>query len=219
MSLAACDNGAVSSISKKNAPASVDANPTATPIVPVDPSPDASVELNAKQNNAVKNSFINPVVAISAGRNHSLLLKADGSLWAWGSNKIKQLGDGTDDEIKLEPVKIMDGASLVSAGNYHSLAVKTDGSLWTWGNNAYGVLGIGSEERKDVPVKIMDGVAAIAAENHSLAVKQDGSLWAWGWNHDGQLGDGTDADKFTPVKIIDDVASVAVGYSHSLVVK
>ena len=34
-------------------------------------------------------------VAVAAGDDHTLALKADGSLWAWGNNAKGQLGDGT----------------------------------------------------------------------------------------------------------------------------
>jgi alpha-tubulin suppressor-like RCC1 family protein len=43
-------------------------------------------------------------------------VKADGSLWAWGTNRFGQLGDGTA-ESRLSPVKIMDGVIAASAGN------------------------------------------------------------------------------------------------------
>jgi alpha-tubulin suppressor-like RCC1 family protein len=48
------------------------------------------------------------VVAISAGWGHSLAVKTDGSLWAWGQNGFGQLGDGTT-KNRSAPVKIMDG--------------------------------------------------------------------------------------------------------------
>jgi alpha-tubulin suppressor-like RCC1 family protein len=33
--------------------------------------------------------------AVDAGNNHSIALKTDGTLWAWGYNNWGQLGDGT----------------------------------------------------------------------------------------------------------------------------
>jgi alpha-tubulin suppressor-like RCC1 family protein len=34
-------------------------------------------------------------IASSATANHSLALKRDGTVWAWGNNQYGQLGDGT----------------------------------------------------------------------------------------------------------------------------
>ena len=36
------------------------------------------------------------VIEVSAGRYHTLMLKADGSVWATGHNNSGQLGDGTN---------------------------------------------------------------------------------------------------------------------------
>ena len=41
---------------------------------------------------------------ISAGYRHSMVIKEDGSLWAWGENSYGQLGDGTTTDSKI-PVK------------------------------------------------------------------------------------------------------------------
>ncbi|WP_083682631.1 RCC1 domain-containing protein [Archangium sp. Cb G35] len=45
------------------------------------------------------------VVAISAGRNHSLAVREDGTLWAWGSNAAGRLGDGTTIQ-RATPVQV-----------------------------------------------------------------------------------------------------------------
>ncbi|MCC4119152.1 hypothetical protein LLG90_27875, partial [Aromatoleum toluclasticum] len=74
--------------------------------------------------------------AISAGREHSLALKTDGTLWAWGANNWGQLGDGTGaDRSTPAPVNEETDWTAVSAGRDHSLALKTDGTLWAWGAN------------------------------------------------------------------------------------
>ena len=157
------------------------------------------------------------VAAVSVGNNHTAAIKTDGSLWAWGWNSWGELGDGTN-ESRYTPVKIMENVAAVSAGSSHTAAIKTDGSLWVWGSNWIGQIGDGTittydennnivaDNDRKIPVKIMDGVAAVSVGNyHTVVTKTDGSLCAWGWNALGQLGDGTNEDKNTPVKIMDGV--------------
>ena len=46
------------------------------------------------------------VVAIAAGHAHALALRADGTVWAWGRNDYGQLGDTTDDDVQLSPMRV-----------------------------------------------------------------------------------------------------------------
>lgn len=133
---------------------------------------------------------------VSAGGFHTVALKSDGSLWAWGWNDCGQLGDGTN-ETRGGPVKIGSDTDwiAVSAGMYHTLALKSDNSLWAWGKNEYGQLGDGTNENRNAPVPIGtvdDTWTAISAGGEfSVAIKTGGSLWTWGDNRYGQLGNGT----------------------------
>ena len=159
------------------------------------------------------------VTFISAGDDHSMAIKKDGSLWAWGKNTDGQLGDGTIVN-RTTPVKIMDGAASVSAGSNHTMAVKTDSSLWVWGSNLRGQLGDGTTSARHSPVRILNSVASVSAGRYcSMFIKTDGSLWASGWNNNGQLGDGTRTDRTAPVKIMDNAAKLSAGHSHSLAIK
>jgi len=162
---------------------------------------------------------------VAAGYAHSLALKTDGTVWAWGYNGYGQLGDNTTVQ-KTVPVQVsgLSGVTNVAAGAYHSLALKTDGTVWAWGYNGYGELGDNTTVQKTVPVQVsgLSGVTNVAAGvYHSLAVKTDGTVWAWGWNIYGQLGDNTTANKSTPVQVsgLSDVTAVAAGQYHSLAVK
>jgi alpha-tubulin suppressor-like RCC1 family protein len=174
------------------------------------------------------------VVAVAAGNAHSLALKADGTVLAWGSNTNGQLGDGTTSQ-KTTPVQVMglgvnSGIMAIAAGNSFSVALGSDGSVWTWGQNTNGQLGDATLAQRTSPVRVTgfgagSGVVAIAAGNtHVIAVKSDGTAWAWGLNTNGQLGDGTFSQRTTPVQVRDvtgvgfltGIASVAAGASFTV---
>jgi alpha-tubulin suppressor-like RCC1 family protein len=148
-------------------------------------------------------------VAIAAGDNHTIALKSNGTLWAWGFNSNGQLGDGTNGfgKDKKAPVQIGSDTDWVAiaGGGWHTIALKSDGTLWAWGLNGEGQLGDGTNTDKNAPVKIgtdTDWVAIAAGQNHTVALKSNGTLWAWGENTEGQLGDGTNTDKKnTPMQI------------------
>jgi alpha-tubulin suppressor-like RCC1 family protein len=164
----------------------------------------------------------NSVVAVSAGNTHSLALKNDGTVWAFGSNIFGELGIGSNSNM-YTPTKIpsLTGVKAISAGMFYSLALKTDGTVWVWGSNSYGQLGDGTTDNRLTPVKItsLSAVNSISAGlYHSLALKEDGTVWAWGSNSNGQLGDGTTSSRMTPVKVssLTGVSQIAAGMYHSL---
>ena len=75
------------------------------------------------------------VVAVAAGNDHSLALKSDGTVWAWGNNVEAQLGIGTSNGTQATPAQVpgLTDVSAVAAGQWHTLALKGDGSLVAWG--------------------------------------------------------------------------------------
>lgn len=157
-------------------------------------------------------------VSVSAS-GHSLALKSDGTLWAWGYNHYGQLGDGTNTD-RNTPVQIGSGYAAISAGGAHTLALKVDGTLWAWGDNAGGQLGDGTNESRNLPTEIGSGYSVISAgSGHSMALKTDGTLWTWGYNNQGRLGDGTIINSNTPIQIGVGYSSISAGGSHSLALK
>ena len=163
--------------------------------------------------------IMDDVISVSAGCNHTVAIKSDGSLWAWGDGKDGQLGDGTA-AIKYTPVKVMDDVISVSAGSDHTMAILSDNSLWAWGNNECGQIGDGTTTNKLEPVKIMDDVIAVSASGgHTVAIKSDNSLWAWGYNGTGAFLDSLSAFNVSPKKVMEDVISVSIGSRHTMAVK
>jgi len=97
------------------------------------------------------------VIAVSTGALHTMAIRFDGSLWAWGSNEYGQLGDGTNMD-RSSPVRVLDNIAKVSAGSTHTIALRTDGSLWIWGSNDEGQLGTGTFVSSNRPIRIIDRV-------------------------------------------------------------
>ena len=64
---------------------------------------------------------------IAAGGNHSLGVKTDGTVAAWGYNVYRQ---------STVPAGLA-GVKEVSAGVFHSLALKSDGTVVAWGSNLF----------------------------------------------------------------------------------
>ena len=165
------------------------------------------------------------VTRISAGGGHSLALRGDGTVWAWGDNGKGQLGDGTT-TTREAPVQVSGLTDVVeiAAGEDHSLARARDGSVWSWGGNDQGQLGDGTNVDRASPRRVagLAGVVALSAGGTvSAALTADGSVWTWGANFEGQLGDGTLDQQTVPSRLpgLDAVAAISVGPGHTLAMK
>lgn len=81
---------------------------------------------------------LSEIIALAGGYGHSVVLKDDGTVWAWGRNSAGQLGDGTTVQ-RATPVRVNDLSDItkIATGIYHTLALKADGSVWVWGYNSH----------------------------------------------------------------------------------
>ena len=165
------------------------------------------------------------VTAIAAGGVHSVALKYDGTVWAWGNSL---LGDGTR-EGSTTPVQVQNLTNIIAiaASNGlqhgdHTLALRDDGTVWAWGNNRVGQLGNGTQTTPLYPVQVQsltNITAIVAGQGRSFALRDDGTIWAWGLNNMGQLGDGTTTTQNSPVQVPDltGVTALSSGEEHTVV--
>ena len=135
------------------------------------------------------------VVAIAAGGNHSLALRADGIVLGWGQNTDAQGIYAGQSDVPWT----LSGVVAIAAGEYHSLAIRRDGGIVGWGDDSYGQL--------DVPTNLPPATAVAAGGTHSLALLADGTAAGWGDNFYGQSG---------LSRTLTNVVAVAAGNSHSL---
>ncbi len=118
--------------------------------------------------------YLSDVKAITCGERHSMAVKKDGKIWAWGDN-YGALGDGKQDASST-PVETLDitGVVSVAAGCGYSLALKNDGTVWGWGTNDSFQLGIEQQDNY-LPVWV-EGIPLLARPLTGLSVQMtDGS--------------------------------------------
>ncbi len=177
-----------------------------------DPDLSATTKVIVTENFAVTESR---QLASAGNFRHSMVLKDDGTVWAWGSNSYGQLGNGTT-SWSYVPTQVIDSLNNplqnileIAAGSQMSYALQADGTVWAWGGNASGKLGNGGTTNSSYPVKVLSSgselnlVTRIAAGDlHGLALREDGSVWAWGENSCGRLGDGTTTDRSQAVQVL-----------------
>jgi alpha-tubulin suppressor-like RCC1 family protein len=171
------------------------------------------------------------VVAIACGEDHSLALKSDGTVWAWGYNFSGQLGDNnTQNRKRPFMISSLHAVTAISAMADNSMVLEADGTVWTWGDNFWGQLGDGSLQDRHFPgeaLGLSPAISVSVGKKHSLAAKADGTVWAWGSNSHRQLGNeklnitATElADSPIPVQVteIKGALKVFAGSYHSLAI-
>jgi|694.fasta_scaffold01344_28 alpha-tubulin suppressor-like RCC1 family protein len=134
---------------------------------------------------------------------HTVAIRKDGALFAWGFNSFGQLGDSTFVK-RNTPVRVTNQSwTAISAGTYHTLGIRADGALFAWGRNSSGQIGDLSTVDRCSPVQIgtQSWVNVKSGKTHSLAIRADGILFAWGSNQYGQLGNGSTISTSSPVQI------------------
>jgi alpha-tubulin suppressor-like RCC1 family protein len=172
------------------------------------------------------------VKAIACGNIHTVALKNDGSVIAWGYNDYGQcLGTSANGyRITSTPTgapvqilgQVLTGVTAIASGSYNTMSLNNSGTVLGWGNNDYGQC-LGTDAggnpintyETGQPVKIMGqvltGVTAIASGQQTTIALKDGGVIAWGRNSEGQCT--------VPNSARSEVSRIASGYNHTIAVK
>lgn len=128
---------------------------------------------------------------ICTGTEHSLILKSDGELLAFGGCSFGQTGLGSRRNI-FNPNLVMKDPSIksVCCGTSHSMVLKENGEVWVWGWGGQNQLGLSDKKNRNIPTlltKSEDAKAIYSGGSHSLLLKSNGEVWVWGNGEAGQL--------------------------------
>ena len=141
------------------------------------------------------------VLQVSAGYIHSLALKPDGTVAAWGAGTTNDPGSFENRGQSIVPPGLS-GVISVAGGVLHSLALKSDGTVVAWGANDNG--------ETNVPPGLNSVAAVSGGFFHNLALKRDGTVVGWGTNSNGQLA-------IPPG--LNSVRDISVGLYHNLALR
>ncbi len=163
-------------------------------------------------------------LAIANGGSHTLAVRADGTLWAWGANAFGQLGlNNTLSQINPTQVGVATTWVAVAAGADFSLALDSGNALWAWGHNNVGQLGLGTVTDVHVPTHVGAALWSAVGAGHDFALgiqSGTGALYSWGNNNFGQLGlsNFTQQNAPTLVGALTNWTAVAAGTAHALAI-
>jgi hypothetical protein len=133
---------------------------------------------------------------VAMSNEHSLAIKTDGTLWAWGRNRAGQLGNSSTINVSC-PVQVgtsQDWYKLpkIMGLAERSFAIKCDGTLWSWGHATADLqLGDGATTCRSSPVQVItnETFCEVSVGNlFGIAITRGGKLYMWGRNCHGLLG-------------------------------
>ena len=167
--------------------------------------------------------------AVAGGRNHTVVLLADGTVRTFGRNDNGELGINVAGGSRQTPVQVFGISSSATAvacgsGGYHTAVLLADGTVRTFGRNHFGQLGVNDTTSRQTPVQVFgissSATAVACGEYHTAVLLADGTVLTFGSNGVGRLGVGDTTNRSTPVQVFgisSSATAVAGGGNHTIV--
>lgn len=178
--------------------------------------------------------------SVASGQNFTLMVDADGNIWACGNNEWAQFGTGTDDTdgsariiktpfTNVKKVSASNGLSPYDGGimnnqedksSGHGMALLENGDLYVFGNNGLWQHGRGNDDYSthEEPYQVMRNVKTMGCgATSSYALTNDGVLYEWGVIVSRAGGRQLALGK--PAEVCRDVKDMAVGENQVIFIK
>lgn len=168
--------------------------------------------------------------AVSASDNTTYAIKADGTLWGWGSNEEGEISALCADKQSSVPIQMSTDTDwkAVYGARGCGFFLKENGTLWTIGSNEKGMSGVGDGLTKHTTLTQVGTdtdwecvYTSITWCYTVLAKKTNGTLWAWGAGETFALGTGKAENSAIPIQVgtDNDWKEASVGNDHVLALK
>ena len=175
---------------------------------------------------------------IQHGEGFTIVLKEDGTVWAYGQNNYGQLGQG-DTTNRKKPVQVkvdentyLENIKKISVGFNHILALSTDGKVYSWGKNHAGTLGNNNDSSYKTYATNMNGINGTGyleniidiAISHdiSYAIDVDGNLIGCGsGDYNAFLGSSGSGIVYNPIRVaaISDAIMISTGTNNMAIIE
>ena len=141
-------------------------------------------------------------------------IKADGTLWAWGSVGTSNCKLGyiaTNPALDYcSPHQVGTATNWISiaVGQNMAIGLQANGMLWAWGGNSTSQFGNGTANGTptvaSIPIQLgndSDWQQISMSNVLCVALKNNGTRWGWGTNGGHQLGNGLNGNVVFPIQL------------------
>ena len=158
---------------------------------------------------------------------HMCGFRANGKLYCWGANNVRQIGDGSyNNNGNVFPTEVIGNITFTTAvrGQASSCGLNASGVAYCWGSNTEGTLGNGTaySGSTSVPTAVImpSGItfsSLYGSNNAHCALTASGQGYCWGFGDYDKLGTGT-GSVYQPTPMVmpsgESFSTIGMGGNH-----